>query len=437
MSERIITFTLNGLNISTDYEEPDAINESSGYLKATFLTDETWSKCERLEAIFYNERVLAEPVVLDESMTCDIPEVVLEKPVSEVYCGLVGYGDGGYRIASDSVAISVGQAAYTKGKTPAQPSPDLYAKIMEKISGKVDVSWGEGNSGKYLVIGEDGKVTLGEGGGGGSGESGADGKDGVTFIPSVSSDGVISWTNDGDKQNPTPVNIKGPQGPQGPQGDDYTLTEADKQEIAEMAAELVPSGGGGDSADEYVVVFDKTFEANVANTESWGGEHTLYDYRHFYCTDVNGNDLKVDAFHVFIHVPAQSADIVQSGEVKVYVGRGKPGWWGSYTSDQPQPYIGHPSFVPSSGKEAWCWYDYDLRTQTLTGQRVDGKAFNNNFNSNGILGIPSFPRAIVRNNWQYWNGIELDLVSGHFPAGTRVLIYARKLNEAKVAERPR
>ena len=38
------------------------------------------------------------------------------------------------------------------------------------------------------------------------------GVDGVTFTPSVSAEGVISWTNDGDRVNPTPINIKGQQG---------------------------------------------------------------------------------------------------------------------------------------------------------------------------------------------------------------------------------
>lgn len=45
-----------------------------------------------------------------------------------------------------------------------------------------------------------------------------DGQNGATFTPSVSPDGVISWTNDRELPNPDPVNIKGPQGPQGPQG---------------------------------------------------------------------------------------------------------------------------------------------------------------------------------------------------------------------------
>lgn len=51
-------------------------------------------------------------------------------------------------------------------------------------------------------------------GGGGSGENGA------TFFPSVSDDGLLSWTNDKGLVNPESVNIKGPQGPQGLTGAD-------------------------------------------------------------------------------------------------------------------------------------------------------------------------------------------------------------------------
>jgi hypothetical protein len=45
--------------------------------------------------------------------------------------------------------------------------------------------------------------------------NGTDGADGVTYLPSVSPQGVISWTNDGNRANPSPVNIKGEQGEQG------------------------------------------------------------------------------------------------------------------------------------------------------------------------------------------------------------------------------
>lgn len=44
---------------------------------------------------------------------------------------------------------------------------------------------------------------------------GQSGSNGYTFIPQVSPEGIISWTNDGQLPNPDPVNIMGPQGPAG------------------------------------------------------------------------------------------------------------------------------------------------------------------------------------------------------------------------------
>lgn len=49
-------------------------------------------------------------------------------------------------------------------------------------------------------------------------ESGGNGSDGATFVPSVSEDGTLSWTNNGDLPNPDPVNIKGPPGSNGAPG---------------------------------------------------------------------------------------------------------------------------------------------------------------------------------------------------------------------------
>lgn len=48
--------------------------------------------------------------------------------------------------------------------------------------------------------------------------TGADGRDGVTFTPSVSSSGVLSWTNDGGLSNPAAANIKGKDGKDGTNG---------------------------------------------------------------------------------------------------------------------------------------------------------------------------------------------------------------------------
>ncbi len=62
--------------------------------------------------------------------------------------------------------------------------------------------------------------------------------EGVVFVPAVSEDGVLSWTNNGNLPNPEPVNIKGKDGADGytpVKGTDY-WTEADK---AEMVADVI------------------------------------------------------------------------------------------------------------------------------------------------------------------------------------------------------
>lgn len=55
-----------------------------------------------------------------------------------------------------------------------------------------------------------------DGADGTDGQNGEPGQNGATFTPSVSTDGVLSWTNDGGKENPASVNIKGPAGEAGP-----------------------------------------------------------------------------------------------------------------------------------------------------------------------------------------------------------------------------
>ncbi len=49
--------------------------------------------------------------------------------------------------------------------------------------------------------------------------AGKRGLDGTTFYPEVSGeDCTLSWTNDGGKENPAPVNIRGKQGEKGEPG---------------------------------------------------------------------------------------------------------------------------------------------------------------------------------------------------------------------------
>lgn len=141
---------------------------------------------------------------------------------------------------------------------------------------------------------------------------GGKGDDGATFIPSVSADGVISWTNDKDLPNPEPVNIKGAKGDKGEKGDkgdrglqgvqgiqgergeqgqkgdkgdrgeDYVLTSEDIDAIAQQAAQLVDIPE--DLGDAFVIHqtetgIDKTnteiYEAYLQNRPMYGVVHNV------------------------------------------------------------------------------------------------------------------------------------------------------------------
>lgn len=55
---------------------------------------------------------------------------------------------------------------------------------------------------------------------GDKGEKGDKGDEGSVFTPTVSADGILSWTNNGGLDNPSPVNVKGVKGDIGPDGRD-------------------------------------------------------------------------------------------------------------------------------------------------------------------------------------------------------------------------
>ena len=82
-------------------------------------------------------------------------------------------------------------------------------------------------------------VNTGVSAGGGGGE----GTPGAVFVPHVDADGNLSWTNDGELDNPETVNIMGPQGPQGEKG------ETGPQGIQGEKGETGPQGLQGEKGD--------------------------------------------------------------------------------------------------------------------------------------------------------------------------------------------
>ena len=65
--------------------------------------------------------------------------------------------------------------------------------------------------------------------------TGKQGIDGTTLYPSVEGDEcTLSWTNDGNKENPKPVNLRGRQGPQGAPGSDADILPITNLELEKL-----------------------------------------------------------------------------------------------------------------------------------------------------------------------------------------------------------
>lgn len=126
--------------------------------------------------------------------------------------------DGGYYIPT---VAADGTLSWTASK---EGMPAVGSMNIKGADGQDGAPGAQGIQGEQGVQGIQGEP-------GADGQDGAPGINGVTFIPSVSEDGTVSWTNDGGLPNPAPVNIKGEKGDAGDASsvDAYTKTQVDNK----------------------------------------------------------------------------------------------------------------------------------------------------------------------------------------------------------------
>lgn len=128
--------------------------------------------------------------------------------------------DGDVVWHSDTFGLVIGNLPDT-----GEQIEQAYPTAIEEAMRAVDTLTGVGARAVTLEPGSDATVSLEEDASGnrvivygiprgadGSGGAGGSGSNGATFTPTVSDDGIISWTNDKDLPNPDPVDIKGDPG---------------------------------------------------------------------------------------------------------------------------------------------------------------------------------------------------------------------------------
>lgn len=132
---------------------------------------------------------------------------------------------------------------------------DTGPYFTPSVSSSGDLSWtNNGNLNNPNTVNIRGPQGI-QGEQGVQGNQGDRGEVGPYFIPSVDSSGNLSWSNNGGLGNPQTVNISGPQGPVGPQGP----TGADGKSAYEYAQDGGFSGSESDFASDLANIQNGPF----------------------------------------------------------------------------------------------------------------------------------------------------------------------------------
>jgi hypothetical protein len=166
-----------------------------------FEFDEEWSGLT-CTANFENSATESPVSVLLAGGQVEIPPEVLVPGYLQIsVVGMATEGKKQVPTAKMTAPIKVYAAGPGIGAVPEGSTPELWEQVLTAIGQVSDLDT-DNKSSVVAAINEVLSVVL-KGGGGGSG----DGADGATFIPSVSENGVISWTNDKYLENPPPVDL--------------------------------------------------------------------------------------------------------------------------------------------------------------------------------------------------------------------------------------
>ena len=226
-------------------------DQNSVQIKVYF--DSKWDDYVK-SAVFYTA---ADPkiyeVILNNGV-CTVPHEVLAT-TGTMYIGIRGTNPDGLVKTTTMIHFRIVQGAPMGDATPEEPTPDTYQQILTLLAAnKATVS--QTADGAVIQIADHNGTTtasIKHGKDGKDGIDGRDGQDGYTPVKGVDYvDGKDGQPGKDGRDGYTPQKnvdyFDGKDGRDGKDGNDYVLTEADKEEIAEQAAQLIEipeSSGSG------------------------------------------------------------------------------------------------------------------------------------------------------------------------------------------------
>ncbi len=209
-SQNEILITVNDKDRA--FTQSEVVADSVLYKKIRFSFPSHWDKYLK-SAVFINTNA-EQPItlVLDESSPLYagddcyfIPHEVIKGNCFEVSC----FGNfEGSTVTSTAAKVRVRKSGISDGVAPSAPTPSEYEQLMSIAEQTRDIA---------QSVRDDADSGVFNGNDGVKGDAGAQGPQGVK----------------GDKGDKGDAGV---QGPQGVKGDDYVLTDADKQEIADIAS---------------------------------------------------------------------------------------------------------------------------------------------------------------------------------------------------------
>lgn len=239
-------------------EKEDITSGSVNVYQVRFEFSEDWNGLKKT-AVF-RSGLVSRSVRLNDDGETIIPWEVLESPGIYLHAGVYGEKNDNVVLPTVWVVLGMVLTGASPGESSKPPTPELWEQALSRKGDNLSLSGQTLNlrSGDRLLSsvdlpgGEEGVVpniqatattlppdspaTVTRSGpdtapafefgipagkpgkAGDPGKPGNPGDNGTTFTPSVSEEGVISWTNDGGLSNPEPVNIKGVPGAKGDPG---------------------------------------------------------------------------------------------------------------------------------------------------------------------------------------------------------------------------